>query len=175
MLLVFQAAAHAASPLEELYKAAITRDVPPGRYEYNWRDAVLLKALTDLYRTMPDKQVEIAAYIAAEMERVAPKAHGAHPNGIASAVGFAFLKETGRATPATDKALARVLAQYERIPRTADGACSHRTDRVELWDDTLYMLNIAFIACYKATGDRKYLEWSAREILLHAKYLLDER
>lgn len=175
MLLAIPTAAHSASPLELLYDAAVKRDVPPGTYVYNWRDAVLLKALTDLYRTTPDKQAEIAAYIAGEMERVAPKAHGAHPNGIASAVGFAFLEETGRATPATDKALARVLAQYERIPRTADGACSHRTDRVELWDDTLYMLEIAFLGCYKATGDKKFLDLAVRETLLHAQRLMDPK
>lgn len=175
MLLAIPTAAHSASPLERLYETAVRRDVPPGTYVYNWRDAVLLKALTDLYVTLPDKREEISAYVAGEMERVAPRAHGAHPNGIASAAGFAFLQEIGKNTPDTDEALRRVLAQYERIIRNKDGACSHRTDRVELWDDTLYMLNIAFIACYKATGDRKYLEWSAREILLHAKYLLDER
>lgn len=164
-----------ASPFASLFEAAVGRDVPSEKYVYNWRDAVLLQALTEVYRSCPEQRESIAQYAQEAMVAVAPKAHGVHPNGIASAVGFAFLQEIGRNTAATDAALERVLSQYGKIIKTADGACSHRADRVELWDDTLYMLDIALLGCYKATRDAKYLDRLADEIILHSRYLYDSK
>lgn len=173
LILVTRAAGAFASPLWDLYEAAIRRDVPPGSYVYNWRDAVLLDSFIDIYRSSSTERERIAAYVSGEMERLAPTAHGVHPNGIASAVGFAFLKEIGHDSPATGAALERVLEQYARIPRTADGTCSHRVNSVELWDDTLYMLDLALLGCYRASGDVKYPEKLAEEVLGHSKYLMD--
>lgn len=164
-----------AAALMGLYDAAITRDVPPGTYVYNWRDAVLVQSLTDMYRTLPSERERIASYISGEMERVAPKAHGAHPNGVASAVGFAFLKEIGRNTDATDAALEKVLAQSRRIVTTEDGAISHRNKSVELWDDTLYMLDISLMGCFRAGAGDGYPEEVARQTVLHSERLMDRR
>ena len=160
-------------PSADLLYMAITRDVPADKYVYNWRDAVLLKSLTDVYRSCPEQRESIASYVQEAMYRVAPNAHGIHPNGIASAVGFAFLQEIGRNTVETDAALERVIFQYNNMLRTADGACSHRADRVELWDDTLYMLDMTLVGCYRATGDTRYLDMLANEIILHSKRLFD--
>ena len=178
LLAVFFTAVRAAAfpqPSADLLYTAITRDVPAEKYVYNWRDAVLLKSLTDVYRSCPEQREMIARYVQEAMCNVASRAHGTHPNGIASAVGFAFLQEIGRNTAETDEAIQRVISQYRSIVRTADGACSHRADRVELWDDTLYMLDIALVGCYKATADERYLDMLASEIILHSKLLMDSR
>ena len=157
----------------QLFDAAIRRDVPPAQYVYNWRDAVLLKAFTDIGRSVPARHGQVVDYAAEVMERVAPKAHGVHPNGIASAMGFAFLMEEGRATEATAEALDRVYEQYLAIRRTSEGGCSHRTSGTELWDDTLYMLEIFLLELYRATGDRKYMDQCVMEVSAHAIHLRD--
>ena len=127
---------------ESLYDLTIRRDVTPEKFVYNWRDAVLMKALIDMSRRDEARRPEIEAYVADVMTRLAPGAHGRHPNGVAAGIGFSFLQEIGRNTPETDEALRRVLVQYKEIPRAENGACSHRGNRVELWDDSLYMLEI---------------------------------
>lgn len=154
---------------------AMEEYVPAEKYIYNWRDAVLLKSFTDVWRGQPDKREQIEKYICTVMNRVAPSAHGKHPNGIASAVGFAFLKEIGLNTPETDAAEKRVWNDYLRIPRSGNGACSHRAGTLELWDDTLYMLEIYLLGMYKATGDTKYLNCISGEIKSHAEHLRDPR
>ena len=160
-------------PSEQLFEAAITRDVPAEKYVWNWRDAVLLKAFTDIYRADSQSRQEIADYVDAAMTRLAPKAHGVHPNGVASAVGLAFLQEIGRGSMETDKAFEKVLMQYRNIPRAVNGACSHRTGTVELWDDTVYMIGMALIGAYKASGDISYVEEFADQIIAHAEHLYD--
>ena len=173
-LLIFSLSAAAqTSPQKGLFDAAISRDVPAEKYVWNWRDAVLLKAFTDIYRAEPQQRELIASYVDKAMTRVAPKAHGVHPNGVASAVGLAFLQEIGRSSMETDKALEKVLMQYRSIPRAVNGACSHRTGTVELWDDTVYMIGMALIGSYKATGDIAYVEEFADQVIAHSEHLYD--
>ena len=105
------------SPSEQLFDAAMTRYVPAEKYAWNWRDAVLLKSFIDIARSEPQKRELVADYVDEAMTRLASKAHGVHPNGVASAVGLAFLQETGRNSMETDKALERVLWQYRSIVR----------------------------------------------------------
>ena len=157
----------------QLFEAAISHDVPPEAFVYNWRDAVLLKSFVEIGRSDPSRLAQIDDYVFSVMERVAPKAHGVHPNGIASAFGFAYLKGAGMATPSTDAALDRVLGQYHAIRRTPEGGCSHRTTGTELWDDTLYMLEIFLLENYRASGDVRYLDECVKEVLAHAVHLRD--
>lgn len=171
-LISFQAVAQR-SPSEELFDAAMNHIVPSEKFVWNWRDAVLLKAFTDIYRAEPQKREAIADYVDEAMTRLAPRAHGVHPNGVASAVGLAFLQEIGRSGMEADKALEKVLIQYRNIPRAVNGACSHRTGTVELWDDTVYMIGMALIGTYKATGDISYVEEFADQVIAHAVYLRD--
>ena len=89
-LFSFQAVAQK-SPSEELFDAAMNSIVPAEKFVWNWRDAVLLKAFTDIYRAQPQQREAIADYVDRAMTRLSPKAHGIHPNGVASAVGLAFL------------------------------------------------------------------------------------
>ena len=161
------------SPSEQLFDAAMTRYVPAEKYVWNWRDAVLLKSFIDIARSEPQKRELVADYVDKAMTRLASKAHGVHPNGVASAVGLAFLQETGRNSMETDKALERVLWQYRSIVRSANGACSHRAGTVELWDDTVYMIGLTLIGSYHATGDVTYVEEFADQILAHAEHLCD--
>ena len=113
-LFSFQAVAQK-SPSEELFDAAMNRIVPAEKFVWNWRDAVLLKAFTDIYRAEPQKREAIADYVDEAMTRLAPRAHGVHPNGVASAVGLAFLQEIGRSSMETDKTLEKVLMQYPHL------------------------------------------------------------
>lgn len=171
-LISFQAVAQK-SPSEELFDAAMNRIVPAEKFVWNWRDAVLLKAFTDIYRKQPQQRETIADYVDKAMTRLAPRAHGVHPNGVASAVGLAFLQEIGRNSMETDKTLEKVLMQYRGIARAVNGACSHRAGVVELWDDTVYMIGITLIGCYKATGDISYVEEFADQVIAHAEHLCD--
>ena len=171
-LISFQAVAQK-SPSAELFDAAMNRIVPAEKFVWNWRDAVLLKAFTDIYRKQPQQRETIADYVDKAMTRLAPRAHGVHPNGVASAVGLAFLQEIGRSSMETDKTLEKVLMQYRGIARAVNGACSHRAGVIELWDDTVYMIGITLIGCYKATGDISYVEEFADQVIAHAEHLCD--
>ena len=160
---------------ESLYTLTLRRDVTPEKFVYNWRDAVLMKALIDMSRRDEARRPEIEAYVADVMTRLAPSAHGRHPNGVAAGIGFSFLQEIGRNTPETDEALRRVLVHYKEIPRAENGACSHRGNRVELWDDSLYMLEIFLLQCYRSGGDWAYVTECVNQVLSHAAYLRDAK
>lgn len=173
--LLFSTALVAQTPAQELFNSAMYGQVPPERFVWNWRDAVLLKSFTDIWRDVPSRRAEVERYTKAAMERLAPKAHGKNPNAIASGCGLAFLIETGTASDEVKAAAARVHRQYLEIMRTSDGACSHRAETMELWDDTLYMLDIFLIGMYRAEGNPACLDELVREILTHAKRLRDGR
>ena len=148
--------------------------LPADSFVWNWRDAVLMKSFIEISRSDESRRAEVEEYVSSAMTRLATQAHGRHPNGVASACGLAFLKEIGRNTPETDAALERVYRQYKEIPRSANGACSHRPGRVELWDDTLYMLDIFLLECWRATGDASYIDMLAEEVIAHAVHLRDQ-
>lgn len=59
------------------------------------------------------------------------------------------------------------------VPKTYDGAISHRTDQLQLWSDSVYMVP-PFLAYYGAlVGDANLLENAYRQIWLYRSYLLD--
>lgn len=160
-------------PERQLLDVTVKVKVTPDKFIYNWRDAVLLNALADTYRLDVELRPEILQYFENTMGRFVDRANGRHPNAMASAVGFAFLKEVGHGSEEIDAALQKVMLQYSEIPRSVDGACSHRPSRVELWDDTVYMLDMALLGCYRATADVRYLERFAIEMSSHANHLED--
>ncbi|KAL4076573.1 Six-hairpin glycosidase-like protein [Scleroderma yunnanense] len=60
------------------------------------------------------------------------------------------------------------------VPRTSDGAISHRTDEVQLWSDSVYMVP-PFLAYYGAvTGNQTLLQEAYNQIKLYREYLRDE-
>ena len=158
-----------------ILQICLSEILPADSFVWNWRDAVLMKSFIDIARCDETRRPEVEEYVLSAMTRLAPKAHGRHPNGVAAGVGLAWLKEIGKNTPETDAALERVLRQYREIPRAANGGCSHRPGRVELWDDTLYMLEIFLLQCYRASGDISYVSELADQVLAHAEHLLDPK
>ena len=147
--------------------------VPAEEYVWNWRDAVVMKAMSDIYDDEPSLRPEITAWARTAMTASLPSAHGQHPNGVASGVGPAFLMRAGLDEDGCYAACAeRIYRQYGDIPRFA-GATSHRPSRIELWDDTVYMLSIFLIEMYRATGDERYLDDCVREVVSHAARLRD--
>lgn len=174
--------------------------VPPERYVWNWRDAIVLKAMTDIYNDCPESRTEVMEWMLTAMNLSLPKAHGRHPNGVASGAGTAFLSRVlesyssscedmpvfaygkdnvlrinnvSKETAYKNKA-EQIYAQYCDIPRF-QGASSHRQGRIELWDDSVYMISMFLLEMYRSTGDEKYLNDCIREVTAHADKLRDSR
>ncbi|KAF7981515.1 hypothetical protein HWV62_33081 [Athelia sp. TMB] len=60
-----------------------------------------------------------------------------------------------------------------KVPRTSDGAISHRTDQLQLWSDSVYMVP-PFLAYYGAlTANQTLLQMAYTQISLYRSYLLD--
>ena len=104
------------SLLISVIQICLSQMVPADEFVWNWRDAVLMKSFIDIARCDANRRPEVEEYVLSAMTRLAPKAHGRHPNGIAAGVGLAWLKEIGKNTPETDAALDRVLQHYREIP-----------------------------------------------------------
>lgn len=160
-------------PIARQVREASVSTLSPEKYVWNWRDAVLMEANIQLYRSDREAFADVPDRIFATMDKFAPTCSGRHPNAIASGVGLAFLWTEGLATPQMKAAAEKVYEQYRRVLRTPSGACSHRHNRVELWDDTLYMVGIFLLEMYRATGDERYLNDLVEEIVLHAEVLRD--
>lgn len=157
---------------DSLLRCTVERAVPAGKYVWNWRDAVVLKALTDLYDLRPELRPMVEEYVLTAMRATAQRVHGNHPNGVASGVGLAFLVRVGLDDGTFGSAAGKVYRQYCRIGRYR-GATSHRPGRIELWDDTVYMLTLFLLEMYRATADEHYLDDCVREITAHAAKLRD--
>lgn len=80
---------------DSLLRCTVERVVPAAKYVWNWRDAVVLKALTDLYDLRPELRPTVEEYVLTAMHATAERVHGNHPNGVASGVGLAFLVRAG--------------------------------------------------------------------------------
>ncbi|KAH7922253.1 hypothetical protein BV22DRAFT_1094989 [Leucogyrophana mollusca] len=62
---------------------------------------------------------------------------------------------------------------FQDVPKTSDGALSHRVDQVQLWSDFVYMVP-PFLAYYGVVSDNKTLLVEAyTQISLYRKYLRD--
>lgn len=159
---------------DSLFVYATEAYLPPSSYNWNWRDAVILRAAADLYRHDKEKKEFALRYIKECVENTVKKAHAKHPNGVASAFALPFLyKETGE-QQYMDKAL-ELYAQYRNIPRAVNGGVSHRADPtvVELWDDTVYMIALFLLEMYQVTGDEKYLQEFIFQLFAHSEKLAD--
>ncbi|KAL5480262.1 hypothetical protein ACEPAI_1532 [Sanghuangporus weigelae] len=63
---------------------------------------------------------------------------------------------------------------WERVPRTEDGALSHRVSQVQLWSDFVYMVP-PFLAYYGVlTSNRSMVEEAHNQIRLYRSYLLSD-
>lgn len=153
-----------AAYMTEVYEPAAT-------YLWDWDRATLLRAVADRYELGIGPEAALA-YIRTAVDANMDKASGIHPNVLASCFGLAFLARVTGEAKYKNKAL-EMFAQYKRTPRTADGAVSHRTETVELWDDTVYMISLYLSEMYRLTGDEAYLRELCTQIRLHADKLED--
>ncbi|KAL5500891.1 hypothetical protein ACEPAH_9278 [Sanghuangporus vaninii] len=63
---------------------------------------------------------------------------------------------------------------WEKVPRTQDGALSHRVSQVQLWSDFVYMVP-PFLAYYGVlTSNRTMVEEAYNQIKLYRSYLLSD-
>lgn len=159
------------SAADHILASVITDGVAAERYVWNWRDAVVLKALTEVYEVRSDLQGPIEEWVAVAMRTNADRKYGLHPNAVASGVGVAFMARVCPSDPFFQAKADEVYKAYKRIRRWERKASSHRPTRVELWDDTVYMLSIYLLEMYQTTGKSFYLEDCVREVLGHAEKL----
>jgi unsaturated rhamnogalacturonyl hydrolase len=166
-----------ASPLlhwgDSLMQYAMTRYLPAQRYRWDWGEATLLKSVIQRSQLGKDRAA-MDDYIATAMHAVLDRAHGKHPNAVASAVGIAYLLSRDASRHAALAPVARrILDEYSRIPRAFNGGVSHRDNVLELWDDTVYMVSLFLLEMYKSTGDDTHLTELVRQIDAHAEVLRD--
>ena len=156
---------------DHILKSVITEGVVAEKYVWNWRDAVVLKALTEVYEVREDLQAPIEEWVGVAMRTTAEREYGLHPNAIASGVGVAFMARVCATDPFFQTKADDVYKAYKRIRRWERRASSHRPTRVELWDDSVYMLAIYLLEMYQTTGKEFYLEDCVREVVGHAEKL----
>lgn len=149
--------------------------VPAEQYRWNWRDAIVLKAMVDLYDNDIEHRSMALDYVRTAMVVSAGNMHAKHPNGVASALGLAFLIRAGNQRESNLELVSMLQDQFLRIPRADNGAVSHRPRSVELWDDSVYMICAYLCEMYRATGERRYIEQASTQILAHAQKLYNPR
>ncbi|MDZ4846151.1 MAG: glycoside hydrolase family 88 protein [Chitinophagales bacterium] len=155
---------------------AYAREVylPAAKYRWSWQNASLLSVMVKQYdKSAPSEQKIYFDYVKQAMDKTYGKANGKSPNAVASGLGMAFLyRVTGdeKYKLKCDK----IFNEYLQTRRTAEGAVSHLSFTLQLWDDTVFMIGEFLLGMYRATGDEKYLDELATQIKLHRDKLLDE-
>lgn len=149
--------------------------MPADKYKWDWRQGTFLNSLVHLYneKTGAEKD-KYLAYIKTAMDATYSVANGKHPNAVASGHGMAFLARVTKEDKYHQKAL-EIYTDYLKTPRAANGGVSHRTETVELWDDTVYMLSMFLLEMYRLTGDEKYIDDFAAQVKAHSEKLVDKK
>ncbi len=149
--------------------------MPADKYKWDWGQATFLNSLVHLYneKTGAEKDTYLT-YIKTAMDATYAVANGKHPNAVASGHGMAFLARVTKEDKYRQKAL-DIYADYLTTPRAANGGVSHRTETVELWDDTVYMLSMFLLEMYRLTGDEKYIDDFAVQVKAHSDALVDKK
>lgn len=150
--------------------------MPANEYKWDWGQATMLNAIVHQYRCSKDGDKEIyLSYIKSAINSVLDDINGKHPNAVASGHGVAFLAGLNEDLGKIYKPFAeKIFSDYLLTPRTSKGAVSHRTESVELWDDTIYMCSMFFFEMYRLTGDNLYLEHFIHQYKLHKEALADK-
>ncbi len=153
------------------------RDIymPADQYKWDWGQATFLNALIHLYNSSDEvRKKTYFDYIKRAMDATYTVANGKHPNAVASAHGMAFLARITGEKKYLDKCN-EIYADYLKIPRAANRGVSHRAETVELWDDTVYMLNMFLLEMYRLTGDEKYVADFVEQFKAHQEKLADAK
>ena len=149
--------------------------MPAEQYKWDWGQATLLNAMVHQYNTKPESLKKIYLdYVKEAMDKTYNDANGLHPNAVASGHGMAFLAKVTGNKKYIDKAN-QIYADYLTTPRSKAGGVSHRSETVELWDDTIYMLSMFLLEMYRYTGDEKYLKELLDQLLIHKDKLADKK
>lgn len=150
--------------------------MPAEKYKWDWGQATFLNSLIHLYHSkQTDAQKKVYLdYVRTAMDATYAVANGKHPNAVASAHGMAFLARITGEKKYLDKAK-EIYADYLKIPRAKNGGVSHRAETVELWDDTVYMLNMFLLEMYRLTKDEKYIADFLEQFQAHDEKLLDPK
>lgn len=145
------------------------------KYKWDWGQATFLNSLVQLYNSKTGKEKTVYFdYIKTAMDATYSVANGKHPNAVASAHGMAFLAKITGDKKYLDKAN-EIYADYLKIPRSSNGGVSHRAETVELWDDTVYMLNMFLLEMFRLTGDEKYLANFLEQFNIHNEMLTEPK
>ncbi|MEI6275595.1 MAG: glycoside hydrolase family 88 protein [Prolixibacteraceae bacterium] len=149
--------------------------MPSTSYKWDWGQATMMNSMVHLYNSKPEAEKKIYLdYIRTAMDLTLNDANGMHPNAVASGHGMAFLaKITG--DPRYIEKAEKIFADYLTTPRTKAGGVSHRTETVEMWDDTIYMISMFFLEMYRYTGDEKYLREFRKQYFIHKEKLADKK
>lgn len=149
--------------------------MPADKYKWDWGQATFLNSLIHLYniKSATDKKAYLD-YVKTAMDATYTVANGKHPNAIASAHGMAFLARVTGDKKYLTKAN-EIYADYLKIPRAPNGGVSHRAETVELWDDTVYMLNMFLLEMYRLKGDEKFIAEFLAQFNAHNEKLTDEK
>lgn len=149
--------------------------MPSTQYKWDWGQATMLNAMVHLYYAKPEAQRKVYFdYIKTAMDLTYDAANGAHPNAVASGHGMAFLaKVTG--DPKYIEKANKIYADYLKTPRTKQGGVSHRTETVEMWDDTIYMISMFLLEMYRYTGDEKYVQELLSQLKIHKAKLANKK
>jgi len=149
--------------------------MPAAQYKWDWGQATMMNAMVHLYNTKPESQKKIYLdYVKTAMDKTFNDANGLHPNAVASGHGMAFLAKVTGEKKYIDKAN-QIYTDYLTTPRSKAGGVSHRSETVELWDDTIYMLSMFLLEMYRYTGDEKYLKELLDQLLIHKQKLADKK
>ena len=149
--------------------------MPVAQYKWGWGQATMLNAMVHLYNSKPEAEKKVYLdYIRTAMDLTINDANGMHPNAVASGHGMAFLaKITG--DPRYVEKASKIFDDYLTTPRTKEGGVSHRTETIEMWDDTIYMISMFLLEMYRYTGDEKYIEELKKQYFIHKEKLADKK
>lgn len=150
--------------------------MPAEKYKWDWGQATFLNSLIHLYQskqTVAEKKIYFD-YVRTAMDATYAVANGKHPNAVASAHGMAFLARITGEKKYLDKAQ-EIYSDYLKTPRAKNGGVSHRAETVELWDDTVYMLNMFLLEMYRLTKDEKYIADFLEQFNAHDEKLIDPK
>ncbi len=174
-LFLFVGNANAQSRIDSLDVYGREVFMPAAQYKWDWGQATFLNAMVHLYRNKPEAQKKTYLdYIQTAMDHTLNDASGVHPNAVASGHGMAFLAKITSDPRYIEKA-EKIFADYLTTPRTKAGGVSHRTETVEMWDDTIYMISMFLFEMYRYTGDEKYLAEFQKQYFLHKEKLANKK
>ena len=149
--------------------------MPAGQYKWDWGQATMLNSMVHLYNSRPESEKKAHLdYIKVAMDLTMNEANGLHPNAVASGHGMAFLAKITSDPKYIEKAN-KIYADYLTTPRTKAGGVSHRTETIEMWDDTIYMISMYLLEMYRYTGDEKYLDELLKQYRIHKEKLADKK